>query len=175
MDITGNSKIRAACTSDAQQICDIYNYYITNTCITFEEDPVSPEEMSGRIGNVIKDSAWLVYEEEGHMRGYAYYTKWRVRSAYKYSIESTVYVDYNHKGMGIGRKLYAALIEIAREKGIHIIIGGIALPNPESVALHEKMGFDKVAQFKEVGYKLNQWVDVGYWELMLPDRLQTEK
>lgn len=160
--------IRNASIEDASSICDIYNYYISNTCITFEEEPVSAEEMAGRIENVVKDLTWLVYEEDGRILGYAYYTKWRVRSAYRYSVESTVYVDNNHKGKGIGRKLYAALIERACKQGIHVIIGGIALPNPESVALHEKMGFEKVAQFKEVGYKHNQWVDVGYWELMLP-------
>jgi L-amino acid N-acyltransferase YncA len=163
-----HSYIRAAHTSDAAQICDIYNYYISNTCITFEEEPVSVDEMAGRIENVVKDLYWLVYEEDGRILGYAYYTKWRVRSAYKFSVESTVYVDYNCKGRGIGRKLYTALLENAHKQGIHVIIGGIALPNPESVILHEKMGFDKVAQFREVGFKHNQWVDVGYWELMLP-------
>ncbi|HEX2935857.1 MAG TPA: GNAT family N-acetyltransferase, partial [Bacteroidales bacterium] len=71
-------------------------------------------------------------------------------------------------GRGIGRKLYTALLENARKQGIHVVIGGIALPNPESVILHEKMDFEKVAQFKEVGFKHNQWLDVGYWELMFP-------
>ncbi len=167
MGMPVNYTIREACPSDAQKICDIYNVYVTNTCITFEEDPVSVEEMAGRIENVVKDLAWLIYEEDGRILGYAYYTKWRVRSAYKYSVESTVYVDNNFKGKGIGRKLYTALIEKALTQDIHVVIGGIALPNPESVVLHEKMGFEKVAQFKEVGYKHNQWVDVGYWELML--------
>lgn len=168
MGTSVNYAIRAAQPSDAQQICGIYNVYIINTCITFEEDPVSASDMASRIENVVKDLCWLVYEEEGRIRGYAYYTKWRVRSAYKYSVESTVYVDNNFKGKGIGRKLYSALIENARKQGIHVVIGGIALPNPESVALHEKMGFEKVAQFRDVGYKHNQWVDVGYWELMFP-------
>lgn len=162
------SIIRTACIEDASSICDIYNYYISNTCITFEEEPVSVEEMAGRIENVVKDLCWLVYEEDGRILGYAYYTKWRVRSAYRYSVESTVYVDNNYKGKGIGRKLYTALLENARKQGIHVVIGGIALPNPESVILHEKMSFEKIAQFREVGYKHNQWLDVGYWELMFP-------
>lgn len=168
MDNSEKANIRPAKTSDAAQICDIYNYYISNTCITFEEEAVTAEEMAGRIENVIKDLCWLVYEEDGRILGYAYYTKWRARSAYKFSVESTVYLDHNFKGRGIGRKLYTALLENARKQGIHVVIGGIALPNPESVILHEKMGFEKVAQFKEVGFKHNQWLDVGYWELMFP-------
>jgi phosphinothricin acetyltransferase len=158
--------LRNAVVDDAARVCDIYNHYVQNTCITFEEEPVSIEEMKQRINNVNKDLIWLVYEENNEIKGYAYITKWRVRSAYRFSVESTVYVDKDYKGQRIGYKLYSALLEQAGKLGIHVVIGGIALPNEASVKLHEKFGFEKVAQLREVGFKHNQWVDVGYWEFI---------
>ena len=110
---------------------------------------------------------WLVAEQTDQVIGYAYASKWKERCAYRYSVESTVYLDPSFTGQGIGTKLYEALLAILQRNSIHIVIGGIALPNPASVALHERLGFNKVAHFKEVGYKFNRWVDVGYWEASL--------
>ena len=123
--------------------------------------------MVSRIGKVTQDYPWLVYEEEGRVIGYAYATKWKERTAYRYSVETGIYIDAGHVGKGIGTKLKTELLRALKDKSIHSVICGIALPNPASVALCEKLGFQKVAHFAEVGYKMNRWVDVGYWELIL--------
>lgn len=160
--------LRAATQSDAAAICAIYNPYVSTTTVTFEEEPVPAPEMAQRIADV--DGAglpWLVAEADGKVVGYAYATKWRVRSAYRHSVESTVYVDPACVGQGVGRALYEALLDALRRRGLHLVIGGIALPNAGSVGLHEALGFRKVAHFAEVGMKFGRWIDVGYWQLNL--------
>ncbi|KQN76382.1 phosphinothricin acetyltransferase [Duganella sp. Leaf61] len=159
--------IRTAIPADANVIAEIYNYYVLNTTITFEEDAVTPEEMASRIKSVSALLPWYVYEREDKVIGYAYATPWRVRSAYRFSVETTVYVAPDYARQGIGRQLYLTLVETLRSKDIQVVLGGIAQPNHASVALHENIGFEKVAHFKRVGRKFDQWVDVGYWELQL--------
>jgi phosphinothricin acetyltransferase len=110
---------------------------------------------------------WLVAEEDGTVVGYAYATKWRTRPAYRQSVEVTVYVASDRRRRGIGSVLYDSLLDELRDHGIHAAIGGIALPNPASVALQEKFGFEKVAHFAEVGFKFGKWIDVGYWQRIL--------
>lgn len=159
--------IRNATIQDAPSIADIYNYYINHTIITFEEVEVNETEIAERIQACQLKYPWLVYEEEGKVIGYAYAGEWKSRCSYKYSVESSVYLDEKSKGKGVGTALYQALLEQLKELKIHAVIGGISLPNEASVRLHEKFGFEKVAHFKEVGNKFNQWVDVGYWELIV--------
>ena len=159
--------IRKAETVDAKTICGIYNHYVENTIITFEEQPVTVADMANRIREVTASFPWLVFERNREVVGFAYASRWKSRCAYRYSVESTVYLAPEVTGLGIGRKLYHELISTLRDRAIHSVIGGIALPNPASVALHEKMGFEKVAHFAEVGWKFNQWIDVGYWELII--------
>jgi len=159
--------IRPATPSDAAAIISIYNHYIATTTISFEENPVSEEEMAQRIKDVTANMPWYVEEQDGELVGYAYATPWRVRSAYRFSVESTVYVSPEHPRKGIGGRLYQVLIDDLRGRGIRVVLGGIAQPNAASVALHERIGFEKVAHFKDVGRKFEQWVDVGYWELRL--------
>ncbi len=156
--------IRNAAAADARAICEIYNYYIEHTRISFEEEPVSDEVMENRIAGVQKSLPWLVWEEDGEIRGYAYATPWRVRSAYRFSVESTVYISKEFRGGGIGRKLYTALLEELEQRKIHKVIAGITQPNRASTGLHEALGFVKCALFTEVGYKMGEWADVGYWE-----------
>lgn len=150
----------------ASEISEIYNYYIKNSCITFEEHEVSEFEMKTRIESVKKKFPWIVYIEQGKVFGYAYVSDWKSRCAYKYSVESTVYLHPDAKGKKIGTKLYDELLKRLKNSETHAVIAGIALPNAASIALHKKFGFEKVAQFKEVGNKFNQWVDVSYWELL---------
>jgi phosphinothricin acetyltransferase len=156
--------IRTVELKDAEDICSIYNYYIENTTITFEEVAVTVDEMRTRIKKVLQTNNWIVYEIEGKVVGYAYATEWRTRSAYRFSVECTVYIDKNYHSKNIGTQLYIDLIKLLKEKGKHLIIAGITLPNNKSIALHEKLGFKKVAQFEEVGYKQDKWLDVGYWQ-----------
>jgi len=160
--------IRDAARNDAAAIVAMYNHFIVNTAITFEEQAVTESDMAQRIAEVQGVALpWLVAEQDGVVLGYAYATKWRVRHAYRFSVESTVYLAPSFAGKGIGRLLYTALLGRLREQGCHLVIGGIALPNAASVALHEALGFRKVAEFNEVGFKFGRWVDVGYWQLML--------
>jgi L-amino acid N-acyltransferase YncA len=160
--------IRPAVESDADAIARIYNHYVLNTTVTFEEDPVSPAGMAARIAEVEGASLpWLVLEQDGQVLGYAYASKWKGRCAYRYSVETTVYLAPDQGGRGYGTRLYEELFARLRERGLHAAIGGIALPNPASVALHERMGMSKVAHFKEVGFKFGRWIDVGYWEKLL--------
>lgn len=160
--------MREARVDDADAIAAIYNHYVLTTSISFEETEVSAIDMAGRIADVqAAGLPWLVAEIDGAVAGYAYATKWRVRHAYRFSVESSVYLAPDSAGKGIGAKLYGVLLERLRAGGYHLAIGGIALPNAASVALHEKMGFEKVAHFSEVGFKFGRWTDVGYWQLAL--------
>ena len=124
--------------------------------------------MAARIDEIEKlELPWLVAESSGDVLGFAYASKWKGRCAYRYSVESTIYLDPDRTGNGTGTELYASLLDAIRTTSTHAVIGGISLPNDASVALHEKLGFRKVGHFDEVGYKFDQWVDVGYWQVTL--------
>ena len=97
--------------------------------------------------------------------GYAYSTQWKTRSAYRYTVESSVYVAQKYQKKGIGRALYNHLVKSLKDDGFRRILAGISLPNNKSVIFHEKLGFKKVGQLEKVGFKFNKWIDVGYWEL----------
>jgi len=160
--------IRRVTPDNAAAIRDIYNYYIENTTVSFEEDLVSLEEMGSRISAKLAASLpWFVCEENGEIVGYAYAGKWKERAAYRFCAEATVYVKNGRQKKGTGSSLYAALLDELREKGFHVAMGVITLPNEASQTLHEKFGFKKSAHFKEVGFKFDRWLDVGYWELIL--------
>jgi phosphinothricin acetyltransferase len=157
--------IRPVTTADADAVARIYNHYVTETIVTFEEKVISASEMARRIQEVGSASLpWLVAERNGRVLGYAYACRWHARAAYRFSAEITVYLDPGHARLGIGSQLYGQLFPIVQARGIHAVIGGIALPNPASVALHEKFGLSKVAHYQEVGFKFDRWIDVGYWQ-----------
>jgi L-amino acid N-acyltransferase YncA len=160
--------VRPAVPADASGIAAIYNHFVARTVVTFEEEPVSPDEIARRMEGVWSVALpWLVAEQAGRIAGYAYATKWRARSAYRFSSEVTVYLGPDDSGRGIGSMLYTELFQLLHARGIHVVIGGIALPNDASVKLHEKFGMKKVAHFAEVGFKFGKWVDVGFWERTL--------
>lgn len=158
--------IRAVEAQDAKVISEIYNHYISNTVITFEEETVTPQEIRNRITKVQSDGLpWLIAQDDsGDVLGYAYASKWRERFSYRFSVEVTVYLSKEHGGKGLGTLLYAELFKQLKANNIHSVIGGITLPNAASVAVHEKFGMKKVAHFTEVGFKFEQWLDVGYWQ-----------
>ncbi len=163
-----DTMIRSATAVDAAAVADVYNHYVTETVVTFEEVPIAVTEMARRIEEVRSASLpWLIAEEGSRIVGYAYATPWRTRSAYRYSAEITVYLTPEHARRGLGSKLYGQLFPLLRALPIHAVMGGIALPNEASVALHEKFGLRKVAHFEEVGFKFNRWIDVGYWQRTL--------
>lgn len=158
--------IRAVTAADAPRIASIYNHYVRETVVTFEEEPVPDAEMARRIVETSAAYPWLVLEADGALVGYANGSSWKRRAAYRHAAESTIYLAPESCGRGFGRPLYLALLAEMRGRGLHCAIGGIALPNPASVALHEKLGFATIGCFREVGWKFGRRIDVGYWELI---------
>ena len=152
---------------DAGTSCEIYNYYITETVVTFETEPMGIEAMQRRIETIAGRFPYLVYEQDGRVLGYCYATTWHDRAAYERTVEMSVYLHRDWAGKGIGHQLYQELIDRLRQEGFHVAVATITLPNTQSVALHENFGFRKVAHFTEVGYKFDKWLDVGCWELGL--------
>ena len=157
--------IRDAKLDDALAIADIYNHYVEGSIITFEEQQVTVPEIRRRL-EAVQDAKlpWFVVEEAGEVVGYAYGTPWKSRSAYRFSVESTIYMHPAHTGYGTGSLLYGQLLSALHERSVHVVLAGISLPNSQSVALHEKLGFTKVAHFSQVGFKFGRWIDVGYWQ-----------
>jgi len=161
--------IRPVDADDADALCAIYNHHVAHTAITFEEQPVAADDMRARIADVAAAKLpWLVVElDGGDVAGFAYATRWKSRSAYRFTVESTIYLAERATGRGLGVELYRALLDELARVGVHAVLGGISLPNPASVALHEKLGFTQVAQFRELGWKFERWIDVGYWQRVL--------
>jgi L-amino acid N-acyltransferase YncA len=160
--------IRSATLADAHVIESIYNWYIESTIVTFEEERVVAADISERIDKVLKGSLpWLVLEQANEIVGYAYATPWRARRAYRFCVETSIYLARDWAGQGFGTELYEHLLAQLTERNMHVAIGGIALPNGASVRLHEKLGFRKVAHFEQVGFKFGSWIDVGYWQKAL--------
>lgn len=159
--------IRPARVADAQDLCAIYNPYVLDTSITFEESAVSAAEMADRIQKVQEGYPWIVWDEDGKVLGYAYGSSWRARPAYRFSVETAIYLASECRGKGLGTQLYLELLAELRQRGFHMALGGLALPNEASVALHESLGFTKVGHMKEAGWKFGAWVDVGFWQLSL--------
>ena len=162
--------IRPVSIEDADRIAAIYNHYVTETAISFEQDPVSPQAMESRIQAIVEQQLpWLVLESGGELVGYAYATTWRKRHAYRSTVESTVYVAANQISHGFGTKLYRALLDELRARNFHTVLGLIAVPNPASVKLHQSFGFKRVSAYAQVGKKFDQWIDMEGWQLMLKD------
>ncbi len=156
--------IRDATPQDGPAVAALYNPYIIDSDISFEEEPLSDAAMSARMAGVLSDYPWLLAERNGELLGYAYATRWKERNAYRYCAETCIYLRRGVEGQGVGTALYEALLERLPDVGIQIAIGCIALPNEASVALHEKMGYTKVAHFPGVGFKFGRWIDIGYWQ-----------
>lgn len=167
--MTQRVQVRDAGPGDAGAIAAIYNAYVTGSTATFELEPVPDAAMQARIAQMQAHGLpWLVAVEGGTVRGYACATPWRARAAYARSVETSVYLDHAATGRGIGRQVYGALLDRLHASGVHALIGGIVLPNPASVALHESLGYAYVGTFREVGVKFGRWLDVGYWQRTLP-------
>lgn len=159
--------IRSVASDDAATIARIYNHYVTDSIVTFEEAPVTADEIGRRMDGVLAvPLPWLVAVDDGEIVGYAHASKWKERRGYRFSVEVTVYVAPGCSRRGIGSMLYAKLLPALATAGLHSAMGGIALPNDASVRLHEKFGFRKVAHFNESGFKFGGWIDVGYWQLL---------
>ena len=159
--------IRAARPEDAAAIAAIYAPYVETGTVSFELEPPDARAMRGRMASSEGLYPWLVVtngDEEGGVLGYAYATKFRDRPAYKYIVETSVYLASGTQGQGNGRQLYEALTSTLRAQGFTHAIGAIALPNDYSIRLHESVGFRRTGVLREVGYKQGRWIDVGFWQ-----------
>jgi len=160
--------IRPVEQPDVQAIADIYNHYVTQTKVTFEEDPVSTSDMAKRVEAVTAAGLpWLVAEKAHSVIGYAYAAPFHKRSAYRFTVEISAYLAPEATAKGLGTELYDALIPELQTKAYHRVIGVIALPNAASVALHEKFGMEQIAHLSEAGFKFGEWIDVGYWQMKI--------
>lgn len=161
--------IRQANSGDYHSVASIYNHYILNSHATFELEAITNDEMGSRIEKVQQTFRlpWLVLIDADQIIGYAYATQWKARKAYARTTETSVYLHKDHFGKGYGKTLYTELITQLQSLRYHSIIGGISLPNDASIQLHESLGFKKIGEFEEVGYKFDRWINVGYWELIL--------
>ena len=158
---------RQATLKDAARIAEIVNWYIENTVISFEQVAVSVAEMPVRIKTASELHPWYVFEQKGVVCGYAFAADFKSRGAYSQTVETTIYVDKDELGRGIGKSLYLHLINQLKLTSANVLVATIALPNAQSIALHEKLGYIKCGHLSEVGLKFENWVDVGYWQLIL--------
>ena len=152
---------------DAAACAAIYAPFVTDSWISFELEAPDAAEMARRIADHGASHAWLVAEVDGAVAGYAYGSPHRTRAAYASSCDVAVYVDPAHGRQGIGRALYAELLPMLADRGFHAAFAGVALPNDASIGLHEAMGFTPVGIYREVGWKMGGWRDVGWWQRLL--------
>ena len=163
--------VRPATPDDAAAIAAIYRPYVERGTVSFELKAPTENVMRQRMAASDGKYPWLVATavEGGELLGYAYASAFRDRPAYRYTIETTVYLLEGTAGRGNGRQLYDALIDTVRAQGFTHAIGVIALPNDHSIRLHESIGFKRAGVMREVGYKDGRWIDVGFWQCELND------
>lgn len=160
-------QIRLATAQDGKAVAAIYRPVVADTAISFETMPPDDSEMARRIDETLQAYPWLVCDIDGRTAGYAYAARHRVRGAYQWSVDTSVYIADAYRRRGVGRGLYTSLFAILATQGYFNAFAGIALPNPASVALHESTGFEPIGVYRRVGYKLGRWHDVGWWQLTL--------
>lgn len=160
--------IRPATAADAARCAEIYRPFVTDNWVSFELDPPDEAEMAGRIAAYGASHGWLIAQAtDGSIAGYAYGSPHRTRAAYATSIDVAVYVDPAFARQGVGRALYDALLPLMKDQGFHAAFAGIALPNDGSIGLHEAVGFTPLGIYREVGWKMDGWRDVGWWQRLL--------
>lgn len=159
--------IRLATILDARQILDIYNYYVLNTTVTFDIDPLPLDVFEEKMMGIQRAYPFLVFEDDKEILGYAYGSRFRPKPAYDFVVESTVYVKQGHHGKKIGTQLYKELLHLLKESKLHTVLGVLTVPNDGSIKLHEQFGFKKMGELREVGFKFGQWQNVGIWQLHL--------
>jgi L-amino acid N-acyltransferase YncA len=162
-----SADIRLATSEDARGIAEIYRPIVLSTPISFEIEPPDEREIQRRIEETLPAYPWLVFENRGRIAGYAYASRHRVRAAYLWSVDTSVYIHPDFHRCGIGRGLYLSLFQILMLQGYFNAYAGVTLPNPASVGLHESLGFKPIGVYRNVGHKLGVWYDVGWWHLDL--------
>jgi phosphinothricin acetyltransferase len=160
-------RLRAATPDDAAAIAEIYAPFVTASAVSFETDPPGAQAMRARIEAGGGLYPWLVAEGDGRILGYAYAAKFRDRPAYRFAVETSVYLHPDAAGRGFGRRLYEPLLAMLETQGFTQAIAAITLPNEASVRLHERLGFERAGTYRQVGWKLGTWHDVGLWQKAL--------
>jgi L-amino acid N-acyltransferase YncA len=160
---------RIAAVGDASAIADVYAPYVRDTATSFETEAPDTAELAQRIERIGSQYPWLAASSEGRVIGYAYACENRSRRAYRWSVDTAVYLDVEAQRKGIGRELYRRLFALLRAQGYVNAFAGISLPNTASVGLHESMGFALIGVYRRVGYKLGAWHDVGWWQLVIAE------
>ena len=161
-------RLRAATPDDAAAIADIYAPFVTDSVVSFETDPPDAAAMRARIEAGGALYPWIVAEEAGGaIFGYAYAARFRERPAYRFTVETSVYLHPDACGRGLGAALYAPLLAVLEAQGFTQAIAAITLPNEASVRLHERLGFQSAGTYRQVGWKLGAWHDVGLWQRAL--------
>ncbi len=166
-------EIRVATPADGRGIRAIYAPHCSSSHVSFEVVPPTEVQMRERVARITPKYPWLIGEIDGEVGGYVYASQYRERAAYRWAVDVAVYVAESQQRRSLGRALYTALFEILREQGYFQAYAGIALPNAGSVSLHEAVGFQPVAVFPHVGYKLGRWLDVGWWRLQLKPEIDS--
>jgi phosphinothricin acetyltransferase len=161
--------IRCAENSDAAAIAAIYAPYVRDTPVSFEIEPPTAEIMRQRIATTLATHPWLVADHGGEIVGFACAGKHSERAGYRWTVDVTVYVSGARRHIGVGRALYAVLLDVLRRQGFRSAFAEIVLPNSGSVRLHETAGFKPVGIHHDVGFKLGAWRDIGYWRLGLAE------
>lgn len=164
------AEVRDASERDAAACAAIYAPYVTDTAISFESDPPTPEEMARRIAAAARTHAWLVLEDEGRVVGYAYGGPYKARAAYRWSCEVSVYVERGRRRTGAGRSLYEALFTRLAARGFRTVVAGMTVPNEASVGLHRAMGFEPVGVYRRIGWKNGRWHDVAWTQRPIGER-----
>jgi phosphinothricin acetyltransferase len=162
----GNS-VRPASAGDAPACVAIYRPYVEDTAITFETEVPTVDQMAVRIAAARDSHEWLVLEQRGEVLGYAYAHAFNPRGAYRWSVETSVYIADHHYRRGGGRKLYTHLLRRLVERGYRRAFAGITQPNQASIAFHRSFGFDHVGLYQRVGWKHGRWHDVARMQLDL--------
>ena len=162
-----SAMIRPVKLGDTKSITDIYNEYVVNSVATFDTEPVSEDDMRSRIADISSHYPYLVYELDGIIAGYCYAHAWKQKAAYKYTLETTIYLSPHYQKREIGKQLMTALIDECRKNGYHALIACITSGNEASNTLHLKLGFKQVSLFEKVGIKFGHRLDVADYELLL--------
>lgn len=157
-------QVRDAAERDAAQCAAIYFPYVTETVTSFETAPPTAAQMWERMTEALRTHAWLVAERDGRVLGYAYGHPFAARPAYRWACETSIYLDRDHRRAGVGRTLYAALLERLADRGYRTVLAGMTLPNEASAGLHRAMGYEPVGIYRQVGWKNDAWHDVAWFQ-----------
>lgn len=158
---------RLATVDDATACAEIYAPFVSDTAVSFESVPLTPDDMARRMAEYSEVAPWIVYERDGRVLGYAYGSRFRPRPAYRWCAEASAYLAAEARGGGVGTRIARLLIDLLREQGFQSVYGVIALPNPASERLSEKLGMKHVGTLPKAGFKQGSWHDVAQWHMEL--------